>query len=51
LSNFHNKTTSILVENGYTGEINLTLSFKYSKKIKLYQYSNVNFLELIESIA
>ena len=28
----------------------LILSYKGSKKIKLQQYSNVNFLELIERI-
>jgi len=49
--NFQNKTNSILVENGHTREINLNFVFQRFPKNKLYQYSNVNFLELIERIA
>jgi len=49
--NFHNKTNSILVENGHTREINLNFVFQRFQKNKLYQYSNANFLELIERIA
>jgi len=47
--NFHNKTNYILVENEPTREINLV--FQRFQKNKLYKYSNVNFLELIERIA
>jgi hypothetical protein len=49
--NFHNKTNYILVENRPTREINLNLVFQRFQKNKLHQYSNVNFLELIEIIA
>jgi len=41
---FHNKTNSILVENVST------FVFQKFQKFKLYQYCNVNFLELIECI-
>jgi len=51
LYNFHNKTNYILVENRSTREINLNLFFQRFQKNKLYLYSNVNFLELIEKIA
>jgi hypothetical protein len=49
--NFHNKTNSILVENGPTREMNLNLVFQRFQKNRLCQYSNVKFLELIERIA
>jgi len=49
--NFHDKTNSILVENGPTREINHNLVFQRFQKNKLYQYNNVNFLELTERIA
>ena len=49
--NFHNKTNYILVENGPTKKINLNLFFqRFQKNKKLHQYSNVNFLELVEMI-
>jgi len=36
---------------GLLDTINLTIVFQRFQKYKLYQYSNVNFLELIERIA
>ena len=49
--NFHNKANSILVENEPIRKINLNLVIQIIQKNKLYQYSNVNFFELIEMIA
>ena len=47
----YNKTNYILVENEPTREINLNIVFQSFQQIKLYHYSNVNFLELIKRIA
>jgi len=49
--NFHNKTNYILVENEPTRKININLVFQRFQKNKLHQYSNVNFLELVEKIS